>query len=301
MQKIQSLALIFVLIVLVGYLTFQKLAEETEVSYQENSSLQHYNTADLPKQLFFAGEEVPLSNPYVARRLGVELWIQTRQNPTMAQVIERANYWLPEIDTILKKYNIPSDFKYLAIAESNLLNVNSPAGAAGFWQLVPVTAEQFGLTINAEIDERYNPEKSTEAACKYLRYLYGYFDNWTSVAASYNSGAGYLLGVQQFQREKSVYKLFMNPQTAGYVFRVLAFKQLLEHQEEYGYKVGKEKMWERKFQKIIVTKSISNLVTFARTKKSNYFNLKKYNPWINANSLTITKKNKQFTLILPQK
>jgi hypothetical protein len=300
MRKLQVLVLLIVLLLVTGYLAYQKVTEEYHITYQTTPGYQKYNTTILPKELFFAGERVPLENPAVANRLRQELRTQTYQNPDMGALIARANYWLPIIDTVLKKYNIPEDFKYLAVAESNLINVQSEMAAGGFWQLLPQTARQFGLEVNAEIDERYNTVKSTEAACRYIREAYQYFDSWASVATAYNSGIGYMLYNHQVQKKESVYQLQLNSQTGGYLYRLLAFKQLIEHQKEYGYKVGKDLFWDKPQKEIIIKKSITNLTAFALSEKTDYYTLKMYNPWIKGNTLSIDKKGKTYKLLIPE-
>ena len=92
----------------------------------------------------------------------------------------------------MKEYGVPDDFKYLAIIErSGLENVVSPSGALlSFWQIMKKTAQEYGLEVNDEVDERYNLEKSTVAACNYLNDAHKQFGEWTIAAASYNMGRG---------------------------------------------------------------------------------------------------------------
>ena len=301
MRKVQLLGVLVVLLAGAGYVVYQKLTENVEVSYKTTSGFQQYNTDAMPKELFFAGEKVPLKNKAVANRILQELKIQTSQNPNMALLVAKANYWLPLLDTVLRKYNIPQDFKYLAVAESNLENVQSERAAGGFWQLLPETATELGLEINNEVDERYHPVKSTEAACKYIRQAYQYFDSWASVAAAYNSGISYMLYHQQNQQKASVYELQLNPQTGGYLYRVLAFKQLLEHQKEYGYDVKDKPFRSQPETEITITRSLPSLRAFALSRKVSFYTLLLYNPWLKSNSLTIRKKGKTYTLLLPEK
>jgi membrane-bound lytic murein transglycosylase D len=299
LKKIQLITIVIALIGLIGFVTVRKLSENFSFGYRSDLDFQKYNVRGLPKQLFFAGEEVPLADYHTRRSLGRELEIQTYYNPNMAQMLQRVNYWLPRISPVLEKYHIPDDFKYLAVAESNLINLTSPAGAGGYWQLLPETARFYGLEVNEEVDERCHPLKSTEAACKYLGYAKDYFRDWASVAASYNAGIGYLTYAKNSQREKSIYKMRLNPQTAGYLYRVLAFKQLIEHQQAYGYSLPEDPFWNRPVQEIKITRSIPNLTAFAARYKLSYRTLQACNPWLKANSLTVKRKGKSYKLLIP--
>lgn len=99
-------------------------------------------------------------------------------------LMKRSGKYLPTIESILAKNGIPDDFKYLAMIESGLMNVSSPAGARGFWQFMQSTGKERGLEINKEVDERYHYVKAKQAACDYLKKAYARFGNWTSVAST---------------------------------------------------------------------------------------------------------------------
>ena len=138
----------------------------------------------------FAGEKVPLDIYYVRESLEREIIANTYMHSSSIMMFKRAYRWFPQIEPILKKNNIPDDFKYLALAESNLTNAVSPAGAEGFWQFIKPTGKKYGLEITEEVDERYNVEKATQAACLYFQEAYELYKNWTLVAASFNRGFG---------------------------------------------------------------------------------------------------------------
>jgi hypothetical protein len=275
--------------------------EDFDFSYEYDNRYQIYNPDKPPKQVYFAAEPVPLENKLVAQRFSRELRVQTYWNMSRVPLIQRGKYWLPQIRQILKQNKIPTDFQYLSVVESMLLNVESPRGAGGFWQLLPVTARNYGLEVNDEVDERYHPIKSTHAACKYFKEAYRMFGDWTSVAASYNSGMFALNKAYRRQKKESFYKLRLNKQTAGYIFRVLAFKQLMEHPKVYGYKIGNSKLFGTSLKKVKVSQSITNLTEFAKKHGISYQTLKKHNPWILKNTLTIKKEGKTYVLLIPQK
>lgn len=143
---------------------------------------------DIPNEVSFAGEPVPLDIADVRERLDKELQINCYLHSNTLFLLKRANRWLPQMQKILDRYEIPQDFKYLPLIESNLINVRSPRDAVGYWQILADSGRELGLEITPEVDERYDPLKSTEAACKYLNKAYSKFENWTLAAASYNRG-----------------------------------------------------------------------------------------------------------------
>jgi membrane-bound lytic murein transglycosylase D len=248
--------------------------------FQQRSALQVY-TFDLPEKMEFAGEPVPLHIPDVYERMDFELHLNTYFHSSTISLIKKANRWLPVISEILKKNNIPEDFKYLPLIESGLENVVSPRQAVGYWQIRAETAKELGLEVNDEVDERYDPIKSTEAACKYLWQAYGRFGNWTSVAASYNVG---MKGLDDRIKEQGVtayYDLLINQETARYLFRILAIKEIMENPKRYGYDIPQRHMYNWiPTQSVQVNHSIADLAAFASEQGINYKILKRYNPWL---------------------
>ena len=193
-------------------------------------------------------------------------------------------------EKILIENDIPSDFKYLPIIESQLTNAISPRGAAGFWQFMKVTAKEVGLTVSKQIDERYDPIKSTKAACKYLKTAHERLGNWTNVAASYNMGVSGLKKQLEKQKVESYYDLSINKETGRYVFRILALKEILENQQKYGFNMSNEGLYNYpSLKEIKVNSSINDLASFAIEKGANLKLLKKYNPWLRSNQVSLQK------------
>jgi len=235
----------------------------------------------LPDTLSFAGEAVPLERPEVQERLDKELLINVYWQSSGILKIKRAGKYFPVFEKYLKQYGIPDDFKYLAVAESNLEQVRSPAGAAGIWQLMKEPARRYGLIVNDQIDQRYDVYLSTEAACKYLNDAYHQFGSWTLAAASYNRGIQGLQKAIDDQGEKDYYKLFLNPETSRYVYRILASKIILENPREYGFYVNKEDMYRfPAFKKVMVDSTVGSWPRFARKFGLSYGQLRYYNPFI---------------------
>jgi membrane-bound lytic murein transglycosylase D len=240
----------------------------------------------IPKNLAFANEKVPLYDFTVLESIERELLINTYFHSQTILIHKRANRWLPLITSILKKNEVPEDFKYIALVESNLTNNVSPKGAAGFWQFIVGSGKQFGLEINDDVDERYNVEKATEAACKYFKEAYRTFNNWTLAAASYNMGIDGLKNQMEKQKASTYYDLYLNDETARYIFRILAVKEIISNPKDYGYQLRKKDLYPFiTTQKIQIDSSIVNLTDFAIKNNSNYKILKYFNPWLKNISL----------------
>lgn len=254
---------------------------------------------DLPDSISFAGEPAPLQLNDVRERLDRELQVNIYLQSSTLFLLKRANRWLPRITEILKANNIPEDFKYLPLIESALLNGVSPKEAVGYWQIREASGKELGLEITKEVDQRYDPIKSTEAACKYLKKAYERFGNWTLVAASYNRGVAGVRSDLEDNQVDNYYDAHLNDETARYVFRILAIKEIFEHPEKYGFKIKPEHLYEPEPLKYIeVTETIPNLVTFAKDNGSNYKILKRHNPWLRQPRLTV-KKGKVYQIALP--
>lgn len=254
---------------------------------------------DLPASLSFAGEPVPLDIPDVLERLDRELQINIYLHSSTIFLIKRANRWLPQMQEILRRHNIPDDFKYLPLIESGLLNDISPKEAVGYWQLLKTSGRELGLEIEKEVDERYDPLKATEAACKYLNNAYRKFGNWTLVAASYNRGIAGVARALENQQVDNFYDLHLVDETSRYVFRILAIKEIIENPAKYGFNVNPKHLYQpEKLRYIEVTETIPDLVKFAKQQGVNYKLLKRHNPWLRDDRLTV-KKGKTYRIALP--
>lgn len=255
---------------------------------------------DAPAEASFCGEQVPLDLFYVNEAYEREIMSVTFMHSSTITMFKRANRWFPVIEPILKRNGIPDEFKFLAVAESNLGNVVSPAGAEGFWQFIKTTGQHYGLEINADVDERYNLEKATEAACKYFKDAYADFKSWTLVAASYNRGMDGISKALDKQRVRGYYELYLNEETSRYVFRILAFKEIYNHPVKYGFYLR-----ERNFYPAIPTRivaidtTIHSLPAFAQKMKINYRILRELNPWIQTYVLP-NKTRKIYTFHIPR-
>lgn len=272
-----------------------RVTEEDELYWKSFLANNKIYGVMIPKDLQFANEKVPVYDFTVTECMERELLINTYFHSQTILMHKRANRWLPFIALILKKNGVPDDFKYIPMIESNLTNSISPKSATGFWQFMDGAARQYGLEINDEIDERYNMEKSTEAACKYFKEAYKTFGNWTLAAASYNIGIDGLENQLEKQKVSSYYGLSLNEETSRYIFRILAAKEIISNPQNYGYQLRKKDLYlPVSTQKIQIDSSISDLADFAIKNNVSYKILKYFNPWLRKNSLTCKDKKNYF-------
>ncbi len=255
----------------------------------------------LPDKLEFANESVPLSNFDVRESLDREMLSVANFHSQTLLYIKKTNRYFAVIEPILRKNGVPNDFKFLAMAESGFLDkIVSPAGAAGIWQFMKGAAIENGLEINEEVDERYNFEKSTEAACKFLKTAYSKYGNWTMVAASYNAGVSGIKRQEEFQNSNNYYDLLLNEETSRYLFRILALKLIVGDPIKYGFKVTEQEKYPIiPVREIKVAESIKNLADFARSNTINYKLFKQFNPWLKQTYLR-NPKQKNYTLKIPE-
>lgn len=253
----------------------------------------------LPDKMNFCGEDVPLQDFDVFERMERELFVNAHWSSSTILSIKRANRWFPVIEPILKQNGIPDDFKYLAVIESNLTNVVSPAGAAGFWQLMESVAKEYGLEVNDKIDERFNIEKATVAACRYLKKAFDKYGNWTMAAASYNFGMNGIDKQIGRQKSRNYYNLYLVEETSRFVFRLLALKEILSNPTKYGFYIEKDQLYNPvKTKEVIVKKEIKDLAAFAAGHDINYKILKIFNPWLRDNYLP-NRSGKSYSFKIP--
>jgi membrane-bound lytic murein transglycosylase D len=253
----------------------------------------------LPEKIDFANEPVPLEDFDVKEGLERELLINAYWHSQTLMLIKRSARYFGTIEPILKKYGIPDDFKFLALAESGFTNTVSPAGAVGFWQFISATGKDYGLEINSEVDERYHLEKSTGAACKFFITSHNLYKSWTMTAASYNMGRRGLNRQIERQYTKNYYDILLNEETARYLYRIIALKLILNEPRKYGLDVAPDEYYKPvPYSEIKVNYPIKDLALFAYEKGTNYKMLRLLNPWLRDNFLT-NKEAKTYTIKIP--
>lgn len=291
MERYKKIAFSLALIGISSFLIYSTVKEAKLVPKRE--------VVGLPTTIDFAGEKTPLHVSDVRERFDREMIINTNLHSTTTLILKRANRTFPIIEPILKKYDVPDDFKYLAVIESGLANVVSPSGARGVWQFMPETAKEKGMEVNDFVDERYHLEKSTEAACKYLIEAKNKFGNWTLAAAAYNGGMGGINKQITNQQVNDYYDLLLTEETSRYVFRILALKEIMKNPVKYGFDLPKESLYHPiEVKKITVDSTITDLASFAKNQGINYKILKIHNPWLRDKTLA-NKTKKQYVLDIP--
>ena len=265
-------------------------------------TLFHEGTAQyFPVNVDFAGEKTPLNISDVRERFERELLVNANLDASTLLIIKRANRSFLIIEPILAKNGVPDDFKYLAVIESGLVNVVSPAGAKGVWQFMPETAKEKGMEISESVDERYHLEKATEAACKYLIDAKAKFGNWTLAAASYNGGMTGVNKQIEIQKVTNYYDLLLNDETSRYVFRILALKEIMKNPAKYGFTFTNQELYENiPTRKLEIDSSITDLASFALAQGINYKILKIHNPWLRDKKLVNSTK-KKYIIEIPTK
>lgn len=280
--------------------TQKTLSESKDDEVQKVVGEYSIKALPIPEKYEFAGESVNLQDPDLRRRFDRELLVNAYWQSNMLLLLKRANQYFPTIEPILSSYGVPDDFKYLAIAESALQQVVSPAGATGFWQFMPKTAKEYGLEVNDNVDERYNIEKSTRAACEYLLKSKEKFGSWTLAAAAYNAGNRGVTNQQDRQEVDDYYDLLLNLETSRYVFRILALKEIMNNPKKYGFLFEDQDLYhEVPTYAVDVDTAVTNFASFAKEFNVNYKILKIHNPWLREAHLN-NKSRKQYQIKIPK-
>ena len=256
----------------------------------------------VPASVTFAGNKIDLDRVDMYERLDRELTAMSYTHGNTLLLLKRANKYFPEIIPILKKQGVPEDIIYLACIESTLNpRAYSAAKAAGLWQFIPSTAKHYGLEVNEFVDERYNTEKATVAACRYLKDAYKKYGNWESVAASYNGGMARITKELAAQGATTAYDLYLVDETSRYMFRLLAMKLIMENPREYGFTLQSDQLYQPvRTENVEVNTPVEDWPRWAKEHGISFMTLREYNPWIRAKSLP-NKTGKTYTVKIPNK
>ena len=276
------------------FIVFGLFSQCTTVNSTPSTQTNTHIIPTQPQSISFAGEVVPQDKHYVLERLDRELLVNNFWHSNSILVLKRAPKYFPIIEPILKENGIPDDFKYLAVIESALTHVTSPAGAEGFWQFMPQTARDYGLEVNGDIDERLHLIKATESAAAYLTDAYAVFGNWTLAAAAYNAGVQRIKTSLEKQQTNIYYDLFLNEETSRYMYRMLATKLIFESPESYGFLIPKSQTYPFPKTKLVkVSTSPIDWVAFAQSQNMSYADLREMNPWVKGYQLS-NRNNKEY-------
>jgi hypothetical protein len=273
---------------------------EAPLDVKQDGKLQYkWYCPDLPAQINFAGERVPLERWEVREFFDRELLSNYYQHGSTLYILKLSTRYFPVIEQKLKANGIPDDFKYLCVAESALRNQTSPANAVGYWQFVQSAAQRYGLEVNDEVDERYSIEKATDAACRYILDAKAKFGSWTAAAASYDCGLAGYSKFTSYQQTNDYYNTMLPDETMRYVFRILAYKYLITNAEKMGFILYPSDQYQPvKTKTLTVDSTIHDLAQFAINNGSSYKMLKILNPWLRDHALTV-KAGKSYEIKLP--
>ncbi|WP_317896682.1 lytic transglycosylase domain-containing protein [Aurantibacillus circumpalustris] len=279
--------LLFLLLVVVYILvkTYVIAPKPNTVSYTNNNF--YVLDLNIPANLEFCGEKIPSNNYRIKKGLEKEFFNTSYWKNNSLALFQKAQRWFPYIEPILKQKGVPDDFKYLCVIESHLSNAASHAGAAGFWQLVPPSARNYGLEVNSEIDERYHVEKATVAACEHIKDAFRKFNNWTLAAAAYNRGIGGIQNAMAKQNADNYHDLLLNRETASFIYRIMAYKTLFSSPGHFGLKKKKLVYYSKiPFKTYKVDTTIKNIQAFAKQIGYSAETVHQFNPWLLTNELT---------------
>ncbi|MDE6512567.1 MAG: lytic transglycosylase domain-containing protein [Muribaculaceae bacterium] len=255
----------------------------------------------VPASVLFAGVRVNLDDVDLYERLDRELTSMVYTHGNTLLTIKRANRYFPQLVKALKKHGVHEDYIYMACIESYLNPIaRSAAGAAGIWQFMPATAKQYGLEVNDEVDERYDLEKETAAACRYIKSAYQKYGNWESVASSYNGGTARITKELEAQQVNSAFDLWLTDETRRYPLRMIAMKLIMENPRKYGFILTDNQLYQpHRYTEEVVSGPVEDWPTWAQSRGIDYATLREYNPWIRAKKLT-NKTGKSYTVRIPK-
>lgn len=287
---------------------FEDKSAEVEVTLSAAGSQrapQNISMPPIPKVVTFAGDTIPLHRPDVREGLENELIVNSFRHSKTITVMRNIERWRPLIEKTLQENQVPIDFIYLAVAESEFdNNAESYVGAMGMWQFMETTGKEYGLLVNKDVDMRRDPKLATEAASRYLKKAYTQFNDWILVAASYNRGMSGIHNNMKDQQADNFFDLHLNPETARYVYRIIAFKLILENPQAYGYFLKPEENYQPyAFTTVTVDEDIDDLVSFAKAHQATYKELRLLNPWFNntSNYKLNVPRNTSFDIRVPLK
>ena len=263
---------------------------------------------EIPSELTFSGEPVPLDDRNIKERFEKELIINMNKHASTILILKESGRWKSSLQAMLDDAKVPRDFFFLAVIESELDPISrSSAGATGFWHFTESSAREYGLEISDYVDERRDPEKSTRAACEFLKRAYKKFGSWTLAAAAFNRGSKGIENAIKAQLKgqdtTNYYQLYLNEETSRYVFRILALKLIIEAPEKYGYRLSPSDYYQPvEYKTIFINESIQDLPQFAKSLEVSYQTLKQHNPWIqNTDYKLVLKEGKKYKIRIPAK
>ncbi len=275
-------------------------APETEAA--ESSVVLDITSPNIPNEIEFCGDKISLDRDDMYERYDRELTSMAYTHGNTLSIIKKANRYFPIMAPILQAEGVPMDMLYLACIESSLNNrALSGAKAGGLWQFMPATAKEYGLEVTDSVDERYNTELATRAACRFLKKAYAKYGDWATVAAAYNGGTGRVSRELAAQQADKALDLYLNEETSRYVFRIMAMKAIMEHPSEYGFKLRADQLYMPvECDTVEVSTPVASWPAWAKERGTDYLSLREMNPWIRGKSLP-NKSGKTYKVAVPKK
>ena len=281
------------------YDEFQFVDPDESIS---DTILDELTTTILKERLSHLNSKTPFDvayNPSLERL--IKHYLKTRKK-TLGNLMGKAAYYFPMFEEHLDKYDLPLEIKYLAIVESALRpRARSRVGASGLWQFMYYTGKQFNLNVSSYVDERHDPIRATEAACKYLSSLYSIFGDWDLALAAYNSGPGNVSkAIRRSGGSKNYWNLrnYLPRETAGYLPAFYATYYILEYAKEHD--IQPTKLLTSRFETDTII--VKHQITFEQINKvlnTNDELLEFLNPQYKLNIIPFVK-GKNYTLRLPK-
>ncbi len=291
---------IYIIILIIAFIPY--LMGSTHLTMDSTTQVTESTTPEVPEAVTFAGEKLVLDRYDKREKMDRELMSFSFMHTNSHLILKRANRFFPIIEPLLQKNNVPDDLKYLMVIESSMnLLARSHAGAAGLWQFMPATGREYGLEVNKNIDERYHIEKSTTAACKYLKEAYSKYGSWLAAAASYNGGKNRITTELNRQGVDEITDLWLVEETSRYIYRLIAAKLFFENPQQFGIYLKKEQLYPPlKYKEVTITKEIADLSSFAKQQGINLALLKDFNPWLREYNLE-NRSGRTYLLKIPTK
>ena len=232
-----------------------------EVNIPNNNPSEVFSSEILRKRLEELNNRTPFNVEYNATiERFIRLYLKTRKSD-ISNLMDKAQYYFPIFEEHLDKFDLPLEIKYLAVVESALdPNARSVAGAKGIWQIMYHTGKQYGLNVSSYIDDRADPIKATQAACKYLQYLYGRFNDWDLALAAYNSGPGNVSkAIKRSGGLRNYWNIrkYLPNETSSYVPAFYATYYLFEYGELHQIYPKNDKIAYQDIDTVLITKKIT--------------------------------------------
>ncbi|HHW60211.1 MAG: lytic transglycosylase domain-containing protein [Bacteroidales bacterium] len=297
--QLNNFLILLLLISTIFLFTFSIKNNNNNKYYEYSQKNYKVFTFAIPDTVYFAGQLIDLTNPFIRERVESEIYSIAYFHSQFIKTVKQTERYMPYIEQELKNKAMPSDLKYIAIIESNLMPTTSPAGAKGIWQFMKGTATKYGLEVTDDVDERLNFEKSTIAALSYLHDLYNMFGDWLLTIAAYNAGENYIKNKITQQYTNNFWDLVMNAETARYISRAIATKLIYQSLKTYGFYIPVLELYPPyKYKEIAIDTSIKDLPLFAKQMNVSYYNFKKLNPWLISDKLS-NAGNKKYIIRIP--